>query len=234
MSASASEILAAAMQDYKRAIIMGTPTFGKGTVQNQINLDEVVGPMAQQFGPLGSMLITIQKFYRINGGATQLKGVTPDIVLPDPFSEIGMGEREEDYAMPWTKVSPAPYTTWSEAPKLGKVVQTETGAVVSDPDYKIIKEQALELKKQRNETLVSLNFVQYKKQEKVIEEKGKKYSDLAKKETGLKIRTLLSDDNDAKGDTAKLSRSKNWVQDLSKDVNLKEAVNTISLINTSK
>lgn len=234
MSASASEILAAAMQDYKRAIVIGTTTFGKGTVQNQVDLDEVVGPLAQQFGSLGSMLITIQKFYRINGGSTQLNGVTPDIILPDPLSHIEIGEREEDYALPWTKINPASYTTWTGLPQLAKVVEKETESVASNPDFKIIKEQAAELKKQRNESLVPLNLERYKKQEKALTEKGKKYSELTKKETGLKIQTLLSDDNEIKNDTSKLNRNKNWVKDLSKDIQLREAVRTLSLISTTK
>jgi carboxyl-terminal processing protease len=233
-SASASEILAAAMQDYRRAIIVGSNTFGKGTVQNQINLDDVVGPLSQQFGPLGGMLITIQKFYRINGGSTQLKGVTPDVVLPDPFSEIETGEREQEYCMPWTKINPASYSTWTGVPKFEQVVQKENGLVAANTDFKTIKEQAVELKKQHNETLVSLNMDKYKKQEKQTEEKSKRFGELNKKDFGLKIRALQSDDDEMKGDTSKITRSKNWIKELSKDIQLREAVQTVNLINTIK
>lgn len=231
MSASASEILAAAMQDYKRGIVIGSTSFGKGTVQNQVNLDEAVGLQAQQFGPLGSMLITIQKFYRINGGSTQLNGVTPDILVPDLFSGIETGEREEDYAMPWTKIAPANYTVFSDGTKLASVIQEENMGVNSNEDFKFIKQQALDLKKQRDETLIPLNMEKYKKQEKIFQEKGKKFSELAKKETGLKVRSLLSDEKELKSDTAKINRNKTWVNELSKDIYLKEAVSVVSKLN---
>ena len=232
LSASASEILAAAMQDYHRAIIIGSTTFGKGTVQDQRNLDEA--SISQKFEPLGGMLITVQKFYRINGGSTQLKGVTPDIVVPDILSEIEIGEREQEYCMPWTKVNPATYNTWTGLPKFEQIVQKETSAIASDKNLQLVKEQALELKKQHNETLVSLNLDKYKKQEKQIEERSKRFSEVAKKDYGLKFSLLDSDKTEMKSDTAKLVRNKNWIKDLTKDIQLKEAAQVVSLINTVK
>lgn len=231
-SASASEIMAAAMQDYHRAIIVGSNTFGKGTVQNQMNLDELVG--SQKFSPLGQMLITIQKFYRINGGSTQLKGVTPDIVLPDPLSEIEMGEREQDYCMPWSKINPASYNTWTGLPKFQEIIQKESAALENDKDFKLIKEQAAELKKQHNETLEALNLEKYKSHEKLITERSKRYAEVAKKDYGLKISTLIADGNDMKNDTSKIARNKTWIKDLTKDIQLKEAVHIVSLISTTK
>lgn len=231
-SASASEILAAAMQDYHRAVIVGTNTFGKGTVQNQMNLDRL--NVAQQFKPLGALLITIQKFYRINGGATQLKGVAPDVVIPDAFSDIEFGEREQDYCLPWNKINPASYSTWTGLPKFDEVVRKENEAISSSKDFQTIKEQAADLKKQRNETLVTLNMEKYKKQEKEKEERSKKYTDLAKRDLGMKVKALASDLNEIKGDSAKLIRNKNWIKDLSKDIQLKEAAQVINLINTTK
>jgi carboxyl-terminal processing protease len=233
-SASASEILAAAMQDYHRAIIVGSNTFGKGTVQNQLNLDDFVGAFAKDFEPLGGLLITIQKFYRINGGATQLKGVTPDISLPDAFSDIEIGEREQDYCMPWNKINPASYTTWTGLPKFTQIVQKEDESIADNKDFQLIKEEAVELKNQHNETLVTLNLDKYKKQEKLIEERSKRYNDLTKKDFGLKIRPLVSDDNEMKNDTSKLARNRNWVKDLTKDIELSEAAHVVSLINTTK
>jgi carboxyl-terminal processing protease len=110
-SASASEILAAALQDYKRAVIIGgTSTYGKGTVQRFVDLDRTVS-VANNLKPLGQLKLTIQKYYRINGGSTQLEGVTPDIVLPDAFNYIKIGERENKSAMEWTKIAPARYSS---------------------------------------------------------------------------------------------------------------------------
>lgn len=233
-SASASEILAAAMQDYHRAIIVGSNTFGKGTVQDQINLNDYVNSLPEKYGQLGRILITIQKFYRINGGSTQLKGVTPDITLPDPLSEIEVGEREQDYCMPWNKINPASYSTWTNLPKSQEVVQEEAGAIASNSDFQIIKEQVQELKKQHNETLVSLNMEKYKKEEKGIAEKSKRYSELTKKDYGLKISSLISDDKEMKTDTSKMNRNKNWIKELTRDIQLKEAVQVISRATASK
>ncbi len=115
LSASASEIVAAALQDYGRAVIVGGEfSHGKGTVQAVIDLDAYLSPMARSYSPLGALKITIQKFYRVNGSSTQYKGVTPDIILPDPFSYLESGEKYLDYSLPWAKVNPVPYKKWDE------------------------------------------------------------------------------------------------------------------------
>lgn len=234
LSASASEILAAAMQDYHRAIIMGSPTFGKGTVQTVIDLDENVSGTFSNLKPFGSMLVTIQKFYRINGGATQLKGVTPDVILPDPYSELDLGEREQEYCMPWNKISPANYETWTGFPKFDQVVQKENTQVASDSDFKVIKEQALEIKKQKNQTIISLNLEKYKKQDEELKAKSKSFEAIMKKPTGLKVAALPVDIAETKGDTVILARTNKWIKDLSKDIYLKQAVKTLDLSNEIK
>jgi len=95
-SASASEILAAAMQDYKRAIVLGSKqTYGKGTVQNVIDLNQFI--RGNTLGDLGALKTTTQKFYRINGGSTQLEGVSSDIVMPDRYAYLKMGERDVEF-----------------------------------------------------------------------------------------------------------------------------------------
>ncbi|MEL6989814.1 MAG: S41 family peptidase, partial [Bacteroidota bacterium] len=108
-SASASEILAAALQDYKRAVIVGsTSTYGKGTVQRFFDLDRVIQG-GDELKPLGDLKVTTQKFYRVDGGSTQLKGVVPDIILPDNFHYIKTGEKDLDYPLEWTKIDPVDY-----------------------------------------------------------------------------------------------------------------------------
>jgi carboxyl-terminal processing protease len=230
-SASASEILAAAMQDYHRAVIMGTTTFGKGTVQTIMDLDRYWNGANQNMGSLGSLLVTIQKFYRINGGSTQLKGVTPDVVLPDQYSEIETGERDQEYHMPWTQIKPVTYSTWTGLPKFEQIVQKENVTVAADPDLKTIGDEALNLKKQHDETLEPLNLDKFRKQEKELQDEIKRLDALSKKENGLKIHSLVIDEQAMKGDTAKMARNSNWIKELSKDLSLKEAVQTISLIN---
>ncbi len=233
-SASASEILAAAMQDYHRAVIMGTTTFGKGTVQTKMELDRYWNGANQNMGSLGSLLVTIQKFYRINGGSTQLKGVTPDVLLPDQYSEIETGERDQEYHMPWTQIKSVTYSSWTGLPKFEQIIQKENTKVAADPDFKTIRDEALNLKKQHDETLETLNLDKFRNQEKAVQEENKRLDTLSKKENGLKIHLLAIEEQAMKGDTAKIVRNNNWIKELSKDLDLKEAVQTISLINEIK
>ena len=112
-SASASEIVAAALQDYHRALIIGSAhTFGKGTVQNMFDFDKMLPPQLEDVKPLGSVKMTIQKFYRIDGGTTQLNGVVPDIVLPDRYNLVAVGEKDTDYPLPWDEIPSTTYSTY--------------------------------------------------------------------------------------------------------------------------
>ena len=112
LSASASEILAAAMQDYERAIVIGSEqTFGKGTVQNVVDLNRFLSNST--YGNLGALKITTDKFYRINGGSTQLEGVKSDVITPDRYRYVDVGERDEDNPMRWDRISPLVYTKWN-------------------------------------------------------------------------------------------------------------------------
>ncbi|MDF4697035.1 carboxy terminal-processing peptidase, partial [Vibrio parahaemolyticus] len=141
-SASASEIFAAAMQDYGRALIVGEQTFGKGTVQQYRPLTRVYDQMLSPDWPgLGSVQYTIQKFYRINGGSTQLKGVTPDLLLPS-FDSAEMGESFEDNALPWDSISPASYqlSEYSDKLKAALTPLTEqhTKRIANDREFSYI------------------------------------------------------------------------------------------------
>lgn len=230
-SASASEILAAAMQDYKRAIIIGTPsTFGKGTVQTFVPLDEQVGGSYSNLRPLGELLITIQKFYRINGGATQLKGVTPDIIIPDAYSEMELGEREQDYYMPWTKIEPVSYTQWTGIKDFDNIVKKEKANIEADPDIQVVREQSKALKKLKDETIIPLKLDDYNKMEKSHREMTKRFDEFSKKENGLAIQSLKTDLASAKSDTSKLARMDAWIKELKRDLYLKEAIKVAGAI----
>jgi carboxyl-terminal processing protease len=152
-------------------------------------------------------------------------------MLPDQYSEIETGERDQDYHMPWTQIKPASYTKWTGLQNFDQIVQKETNTVSNDPDFKIVKEEADELKKQHDETIEPLNFDKFEKLEKTIQEKNKQFEELHKKETGLKIRSLIKDTEEMKGDTGKIVRNANWIKGLTKDIDLKEAVHAINLIN---
>ena len=110
-SASASEIIAAALQDYKRAVIIGSKqTFGKGTVQNVIELNRIIS--GSTHGDLGAVKLTTDKFYRINGGSTQLEGVKSDIVILDRYAYVDLGEKDQENPLTWDQIKPAKYKPW--------------------------------------------------------------------------------------------------------------------------
>jgi carboxyl-terminal processing protease len=154
-SASASEIFAAAIQDYGRGVIIGEPSFGKGTVQTVIDLDE----LAQNSKPdLGQLKLTIAQFFRIDGGTTQLRGVTPDISLPSLTDPKTLGEASYDNALPWAQIKPARFKAKSDlAPVLQQLQQRHAQRVKSNPDFKAFVDNAAELKAQREQAVVSLN-----------------------------------------------------------------------------
>lgn len=123
-SASASEIFAAAIQDYGRGIVIGSSsTYGKGTVQRNIGLDQANGMFSKDMGEIGTLKLTLQKFYRINGGSTQLKGVTPHIILPDQYENLKYREKDNPDALPWDEIQKASYPIVGSANETNMVRQ---------------------------------------------------------------------------------------------------------------
>ncbi|MFP1921346.1 carboxy terminal-processing peptidase [Lonsdalea quercina] len=166
-SASASEIFAAAMQDYGRALIVGEPTFGKGTVQQYRSLNRIYDQMLRPEWPaLGSVQYTIQKFYRINGGSTQRKGVTPDIIMPTGLETIETGEKFEDNALPWDSIKPADYTKMGDFTALLPVLKADYDQrIAKDPEFQYIQQDVARFKalKEKRDR-VSLNLAQRQKE----------------------------------------------------------------------
>ncbi|MBK0170552.1 carboxy terminal-processing peptidase, partial [Salmonella enterica subsp. enterica serovar Infantis] len=166
-SASASEIFAAAMQDYGRALIVGEPTFGKGTVQQYRSLNRIYDQMLRPEWPaLGSVQYTIQKFYRVNGGSTQRKGVTPDIIMPTGNEETETGEKFEDNALPWDSIDAAKYVKSDDLAPFGPELLKEHNArIAKDPEFQYIMKDIARfnaMKDKRN--IVSLNYAQREKE----------------------------------------------------------------------
>ncbi|WP_431222625.1 carboxy terminal-processing peptidase [Serratia sp. L9] len=166
-SASASEIFAAAMQDYGRALIVGEPTFGKGTVQQYRSLNRIYDQMLRPEWPaLGSVQYTIQKFYRVDGGSTQRKGVTPDILMPTGIDPAETGESFEDNAMPWDSVNAATYTkTGDLKPFEPELLKNHGQRIAKDPEFQYIAQDIARykaLKDKRN--TVSLNLATREKE----------------------------------------------------------------------
>ena len=228
-SASASEIFAAAMQDYKRAIIIRSTTkFGKGTVQKFADLDNLLKNDFNYLKPLGSLKLTLQKFYRINGGATQLKGITPDIILPSVYSYIDIGEKEMDYAIQWDEITPSKYKKWNKSIDLERIKKFSDNRIKSDTIFQLLNEKALKLKDQRDNTTKSLNLEKYNTEEKKNRKESKRYNAIGKQVLGLNLHVLKSDLTEIEADSSKMARRDAWRKNLQKDIFLNEAVNVIT------
>ena len=226
LSASASEILAAAMQDYKRAVVIGSKqTFGKGTVQNVIPLDRIV--RSNEHGDLGAIKLTTQKFYRINGGSTQLEGVKSDIVVPDKYSYIDLGERDQQNPLAWDKISPAEYTPWDGYIDYEGTIVNSKKRMAANPQIKLIEENAKWLKEQQDETVVSLNFNDYKSDEAKNLEKSKYFKTLSAYDSKLTFQSLKYEESLFTQDSILREKRNRWHEDLAKDVYVEEAVNVL-------
>ncbi len=232
-SASASEIMAAAIQDYKRGVIVGTSpsSFGKGTVQRFYDLDDYLPAQYANIKPLGSVKITTQKFYRINGGATQLKGVIPDIILPDPYYLLDQGEKEQDYPMTWDEITPAKYTPLKPAYNVEKLKANSEERVKNNPGFTILNDAAKRLKKQKDDTNVSLNFEKYTTEQKQYKAEAKKMEELDKEISGIDVEPLKADVAIMPSDTSKVAKTKEWYKSIRKDIYLNE---TISIMDEMK
>ncbi len=226
-SASASEILAAAMQDYKRGVIVGTPSFGKGTVQSFVDMDQMLLPQFDTLKPVGSVKITQQKFYRINGGATQLKGVTPDVILPDPYEFIERGEKELDNPMPWDEINKASYTEFN-AINYPQVIKRSAGRVQNNAQFALIRKQANEVKEKREDTKYNLQLDKFRAQQKQYRDQNKKYEDLRVEIKGFNANLLEEDVLKHVNDTSKAGRENRWVKNIAKDIYIFEASNVIN------
>lgn len=233
-SASASEIMAAAMQDYKRAVIVGSTTFGKGTVQKVLSLDEFNNWMQRASGKpitndsLGSLKLTIQKFYRINGGSTQLKGVVPDVMLPDPYSDIDLGERRDKAALAWDEIPAAKYSTVGNPVDATKLAALSKERISKNPSFDIIKETGARYKKLEKENVVSLNEKKYRKELDEANAISKKLEELEKKNTSLTITNPGDDLAKINVDSASINKNDAWLKMLKKDIYLSETVNILN------
>ena len=229
LSASASEIFAAAMQDYQRAIILGgTSTFGKGTVQNFTELDRMVPRKPSDMKDLGSLKMTIQKFYRIDGGATQLKGVVPDIVLPDYYNFMDFGERDMDNPMPWDEIGELNYSKWTPSYDMKYIEKLSKERISNDTLMQLVDKNGKRLKEIRKDTEYTLNYAAYKDLMEAREEDGKRFERIGKDTLDLVIQISEDDLALMESDTSKQARTEAWIINLKKDIYLSEAVNILN------
>lgn len=233
-SASASEIVSAALQDYKRAIIVGTNSYGKGTVQSFVDLDYYVLPSFDSIKPTGSVKITMQKFYRINGDATQLKGVEPDIKLPNVYQYIDdYGEKKLDYPMPFDKISEVKYTTYNTInyDEIKKLVNADTK---NNPAFKLIEKQAEDYRKRKLNSKVNLQKDKFFEHQETIRKKNKEYEDNKIKFDNFSV--IIPEENKVKFDidTAKAGRENRWAKNLEKDAYLYQTSKILKWMNGKK
>ena len=226
-SASASEILAAALQDYGRAVIVGTPTFGKGTVQRFIDMDRTINGY-EDIKPLGTVKLTMQKFYRINGGSTQLRGVTPDIVLPDSRSLLETGEKEQEFPLAWTEIEPAKYGQNVYKISNMEELQVRSAARVADSQtFGRIQENARRVKRQRDREDYPLALSAFEELQRANRSEAEMYNDLFDDVVNPGVLNLEVDLEPILADESKSARNDDFKKNVSKDVYIKEAVNIV-------
>jgi carboxyl-terminal processing protease len=223
-SASASEIFAAAIQDYNRGLILGSRhTYGKGTVQNVIDLNQFV--RNNSFGDLGALKTTTQKFYRINGGSTQREGVYSDILMPDRYSYIDMGERDIDNAMPWDKIDAAQFSPVRN--NFDNVIQKSKQRMAANQQFRLIDENAQWINEKKDDNKYSLNIEKFKAELAKNEAITKKFNALTEYNNNLKFEALPYEQEIFKKDSALAEKKQRWYESLSKDVYVEEALNIL-------
>jgi len=229
LSASASEILAGAVQDYDRGLVIGPPhSFGKGTVQTFVSLNRFLDTQDDY----GDLKITIQKFYRISGESTQLKGVSSDIVMDDYFTYEEVGEKYSKHTLPWDKIEPAVgYTKLPVNFDRDEIIKRSQERIKDNKIHQLLLESAKWRQSLRKEDKVSLNSKQFFKLMNKRKEEIKKFDAFTKYDNGLKFIQHENEIERMKTDEAFSVKSKNWIKNLNRDIYLREAVNVISEIN---
>lgn len=231
LSASASEIFAAAMQDYKRAVIIGSKqTFGKGTVQSVLPLNNYY----KYDQDLGALKMTIQKFYRINGGSTQLEGVRSDIAMPNRYSYLEIGERDETNPLPWDKIEKATYKTWDKYQNFDETVNNSKKRIASNPQFLLIDKNARWLKEGRDDTIIYLNYNAYKNDLEKRESEAKEFQPIYDYTSNLTFESPLYEQPFIEKDSILGQKRKIWHKNLSKDIYVEEALNVLAELKIKK
>ena len=225
-SASASEILAAALQDYNRAIIIGSKqTYGKGTVQNILSLNQFIS--GNTYGELGYIKLTTDKFYRISGGSTQLEGVKSDVVFPNRYSYIDIGERDLDNPLSWDQINSAKYAPLAKQIYYDKTLENSKNRISKNEFFNIIDEQARWVKEQQEDNTVSLNYNIYKMDLDNTKKESEKFKKIDDFKSNYRFEWLRDNVLNEEIPDEIIERRNRWVEDLQKDLYVDEAINIL-------
>jgi carboxyl-terminal processing protease len=229
MSASASEIFAAAIQDYHRGIIIGSSsTYGKGTVQRSISLDpQSENPLfSKPSEGLGDLKLTFRKFYRINGGATQLRGVVPDIIIPDRLENVKFREKDNPDALSWDEIPKATYTTWNPGYSFNSVVSETNKDLSQSTRFNDIREDVNILDKYNDEK-TPLNIQQYRERMNEVKDVSKKLEDLTDLKVDLSVHNIPSDSLAILNDSDKIAKNKQFLTHIGDDIYIDETLKVV-------
>lgn len=231
-SASASEILAAAMQDYKRAIIIGgNQTWGKGTVQNIFPLNRMV--RGNTNGDLGALRYTTQKYYRINGGSVQLEGVKSDINVPYRYKYLDFGERDSKNPLQWDEIDKADYILWESNFNFDIAIQKSNERMSNNEYLRLVDDNAMWIKNIRDNKLVNLNYQVYKNQLEENSKKSEKFNALDEYSSNYKFKSLQYEIDLINNDSVLGIKRRRWHKSLNKDIYIDEALNVLSDLKSS-
>lgn len=233
-SASASEIFAAAIQDYKRGIIVGSDTYGKGTVQRTLPLGKPLDLFSGQT-EYGTLKLTFEKFYRINGGSTQLKGVTPDVNFPDEYDYLKLREKDQPSALGWDQLQKADYTTFNSGVNWSAVAEKAQNHIKSDSAFNILIKNSQWLNENVDKEY-SLNLEEYQKEQNTIKKTVKQDDSLARLSNPMNIEPVTEDHDKYYNnpDSAKGNRYLQWLKNTQKDIYIKETVSVVNDMANSK
>lgn len=226
LSASASEILAAAMQDYERAVVLGSKqTFGKGTVQNLLELNRFVSKST--YGDLGALKYTTEKFYRITGKSTQLEGVKSDVVAPDRYAYVDIGEKDEENPLVWDQIASASFSKWNGYGNYQDVIQKSAVRIEKNELFQLIEKNAKWVKTQQDKNVFSLNYEAFSSEIEKDETVADTFEVLDDYTNSLSFSSLPYERSKMKSDTILAEKRKRWKKALNKDIYLEEAVHIL-------
>jgi carboxyl-terminal processing protease len=226
-SASASEILAAALQDYRRAVIMGTETsYGKGTVQTFINFDDNLPNGFKPSKSMGSIKITVQQFYRINGSSTQFKGVHSDIIIPSTSDYLDIGESKMPNALKWDQINSLQFSAWNTQPNYSYLKKRSLERIKTHPGFKAISAYTTQLKT-LNKLSQPMDFIESWERKQTVKKMSKSLEHLGSVALhNATVTPIYTQDTKLK--EVDLERSKEWVDTIHKDIGIEEALAVIS------